>query len=336
MNTKSLLAVVLILSGISAPAPGFARTWHIKSDGTGDAPTIQAGVDSAAVTDTVSVAPGTYSHSTEVLIGGVVKKVNVHLYKNIFLIAEDSFHNTVLDFSDNDHAVYINGTESALLKGFHIYLLPDWGGYKPPKGHSVYCASGCAIEFNLVRYNFYGTAIYIHDDSAYPKIVRGNVLLHNYAGVHVCASKVTVENNTVFSDTSVEFGVGVFFSPDCASELIIQNNILVWGSRAIDCYPACDPGAFMIRCNGLHETILDADRGSASFALDPSNFDIPWGNPQFCGAGAGNFYLQSDSPCAPGNHPRGYDCGFVGAYPVNCGTTPAERSTWGNVKSLYE
>ena len=33
-----------------------ARTWYILPDGTGDAPTIQAGIDSAAIADTVLVA----------------------------------------------------------------------------------------------------------------------------------------------------------------------------------------------------------------------------------------------------------------------------------------
>jgi hypothetical protein len=37
------------------------RTWHINPDGTGDAPTIQAGVDSAATGDVVQLADGTFT-----------------------------------------------------------------------------------------------------------------------------------------------------------------------------------------------------------------------------------------------------------------------------------
>lgn len=59
-------------------------------------------------------------------------------------------------------------------------------------------------------------------------------------------------------------------------------------------------------------------------------------DPQFCGIpGSANLYLQIDSPCAPGNHPSGDDCGLIGAYPVNCGNTSAQAASWSKVKSLY-
>ena len=39
----------------ASPQPASGRTWHIFNDGTGDAHTVQAGIDSAAVGDTVLV-----------------------------------------------------------------------------------------------------------------------------------------------------------------------------------------------------------------------------------------------------------------------------------------
>lgn len=60
------LSLCLLLFSLSALVPkSFSRTWHIKVDGSGDAPTIQAAIDSAALFDTVLVGPGTYSWSNQ-------------------------------------------------------------------------------------------------------------------------------------------------------------------------------------------------------------------------------------------------------------------------------
>jgi len=53
----AVLSSCLILT-LSSTA--LARTWHIIPDGTGDAPTIQAGIDSAAAEDVVELANGTF------------------------------------------------------------------------------------------------------------------------------------------------------------------------------------------------------------------------------------------------------------------------------------
>jgi hypothetical protein len=52
-------AAVVALLAMSTPA--LARVWHVNPGGTGDAPTIQAAIDSAAVGDTVSLADGNYT-----------------------------------------------------------------------------------------------------------------------------------------------------------------------------------------------------------------------------------------------------------------------------------
>ncbi|MFH1314215.1 MAG: right-handed parallel beta-helix repeat-containing protein [Candidatus Eisenbacteria bacterium] len=56
-------------SGVRLDAP---RNWHITADGLGDAPTIQAGVDSAASGDTVTVACGVYHEHFVTIKSGIM------------------------------------------------------------------------------------------------------------------------------------------------------------------------------------------------------------------------------------------------------------------------
>ncbi|UCH85550.1 MAG: hypothetical protein JSW50_07650 [Candidatus Latescibacterota bacterium] len=53
---------LFLLLTVSTPN---ARTWYITVDGSGDAPTIQAAIDSAGMDDTLLVAPGNYTWSNQ-------------------------------------------------------------------------------------------------------------------------------------------------------------------------------------------------------------------------------------------------------------------------------
>lgn len=45
--------------------------------------------------------------------------------------------------------------------------------------------------------------------------------------------------------------------------------------------------------------------------------------------------LSHDSPCLPGNHPGGYECGTIGAREACCDPTPIYDRSWGQVKSVF-
>ena len=62
MPLRSAAGVALLFTLLAlAAAPAGSATWYIKSDGTGDAPTIQAGITASTNGDTVLVAAGTYT-----------------------------------------------------------------------------------------------------------------------------------------------------------------------------------------------------------------------------------------------------------------------------------
>ncbi|HUV37685.1 MAG TPA: T9SS type A sorting domain-containing protein [Patescibacteria group bacterium] len=60
----------------------------------------------------------------------------------------------------------------------------------------------------------------------------------------------------------------------------------------------------------------------------PHNFSA---DPLFCDAGAGIFTLHSASPCLPGNHPNGCDCGLIGAEGLGCPDGAPYISSLGDV-----
>jgi len=72
MKTLTPLPVVVaFLVCILSAQPTGARTWYILPDGTGDASTVQAGIDSAAVGDIVEVVCGTYYEYDIVMKSGI-------------------------------------------------------------------------------------------------------------------------------------------------------------------------------------------------------------------------------------------------------------------------
>jgi len=68
-NRQKLLIVFV---AVMLPQSVSARTWYIKADGTGDAPFIWSGIDSAVAGDTVLVGPGTYQVGSMEMKDGVI------------------------------------------------------------------------------------------------------------------------------------------------------------------------------------------------------------------------------------------------------------------------
>jgi len=158
MKPTLLIALALCL----AP-PLQARTWNIREDGSGDAPTVQAGIDSAAAGDTVLVHPGTYHEAIS------------YLGKTIIVRSLAGPEVTTLDATGfGTWAVLFDGVgnRAATLEGMRIT-----GG----RAGIAIIASQPSILGNLIVGNEPASGILCGADTSLPwsPLIRGNTIIGN-------------------------------------------------------------------------------------------------------------------------------------------------------------
>jgi predicted outer membrane repeat protein len=130
----SAVIIAIILIFFSVPKL-YATTWYIKPDSTGDAITIQAGIDSAAVGDTVLVACGTYYEYNIIMGSGITLKSETGEADCATIDAQRSFANP-------GPVMVCNGDSTTHIEGIKLK-----NGYVPHFGGGLYC-SGDVIIMN--------------------------------------------------------------------------------------------------------------------------------------------------------------------------------------------
>jgi hypothetical protein len=140
------------LAAMSNPASAYVagpgRTWEVNVAGTGDAPTVQAAIDSAVTGDIVVVGPGRYYENID------------FLGKDITVRSAEGPETTILDGSARDSSVVVmmhDETRNAVLEGFTI-------------------TGGRGWKFGPI--NTYGGGIFLVGASA---TIRNNLILGNQA-----------------------------------------------------------------------------------------------------------------------------------------------------------
>jgi hypothetical protein len=116
-----IVSTVFMLLCVLSPLSAQARTWYVKADSTGDAPTIRAAIDSAQAGDEVLVGPGAYTWSNQV--GVEPDWALIHVDKDIWLHSEDGPAATVLDAEGHSNCVsiYLEGVDiHPTIEGFTI------------------------------------------------------------------------------------------------------------------------------------------------------------------------------------------------------------------------
>ena len=135
-------AVLIILA---LPNSLLAATWNVRADGTGDAPAIQTGIDSAGAGDTVLVGPGTY-----------LENINF-LGKDIVLVSEFGPGATTIDGSQGNQPVVRfqnQETRAAVIEGFTITGGQGTRDFGSPRGGGILCIrSSPTIKSNWIIRN---------------------------------------------------------------------------------------------------------------------------------------------------------------------------------------
>lgn len=325
----AVLVAFLLVWFISSPTCLLGKTWYVKPDQTGDAPTIGAAIDSTSTGDTVLVAPGTYTEAW------------LEIYKSIHLISENGAQNTQIyapPFAESS-VLSLNGLSSnSSVIGFTLGGGTLWMSYG---GGIDLDASSTLIKDNIIRWNSatWGGGIACTNGGA--PIIRKNVIYGNYGegeAIYVWNSSAVIDSNTIAYNGD-PYGWGGAIQINSTLPVTISNNIIAFNqgneNGGIYCYSS--PENIVFGCNLVYGNtpanysgeLPDQTGINGNFSLDP----------QFCAVNpdsTGNFLLQSDSPCLPGNHPDGYSCGLIGKFPVGCGMISTKERSWGEIKSLFK
>jgi hypothetical protein len=346
-NVLLILLTILLAAPLSVPA----RTWHVNPEGTGDAPTIKAGVDSAAAGDTLLLADGTYTGNGNRDVG-VGKAVTV---------ASESGNPEacIIDCQGNDTEYHRGFTMNAgRLEG--LTIRNGWQDYGGALDLGVGVAvSNCRFIDNSAYES--GGAIVVWSTWDYSTVrdcyFEGNTAIW-YGGavgtppyymVHVRFEDCTFVANDCPRGAAVYIGDDVeeyeFLMEGCTMVGNIGTCVAAWGylytriSRTIIAYGtgAAVSGAPVLACCDIYGN--EGGDWTANIVSGLGHNGNISACPSFCLADAEpyDFRLCDDSPCLPGNHPDGYDCGLIGAWDEGCacGPTKTEPATWGAIKSIY-
>ncbi|MEZ5063429.1 MAG: right-handed parallel beta-helix repeat-containing protein [bacterium] len=352
-----LLTVVAVLV---TSAPAWAATLHVPADYS----TIQAGIDAAAVGDTVSVAPGIYSECSQ-SAGG---ELHCILLRSGVLVrgATGNPADVVLDASAGDRVARAWSVDDAALEGLTLTGASSFGGLLVQ--WSSIRISDCALTGNS------GGAAYLGEsETRFERCVvadneQGGLSFFGAPIARDPGQRVVIdcsffrnEGNAVLAAGLIDLEiVGCLFAHNFGGPSILADSAFPTLTRCtlVANDSGSDSGVVRLNFGGtIQSTVIAFNAGRAIFCTGQpvaisctdlyENSEGNWasciadqfglnGNlfrdPLFCGLDDDNYTLGEDSPLLATNN----DCQvLIGAFGQGCGPLSVDETSWGSLKASF-
>jgi hypothetical protein len=357
---KMIPAVIVIIVLVSV-CGALGRTWNIHPSGSGDAPTIQAGIDSAAAGDTVRVNSGTYyEHDIQMKSGILLMHIN-SIAGECIIDAQGQGRVMLCDGVDETARIWYftftgghaAGTGSAGCGGAILFTnssAPEvllsicQGNVADNLGGAVYCEdhSDPSIDQCVFHENQAGigggalACVSYSGPSVVETHIWANLTGGNGGGVY-CGDFASpyFQLSNLFNCVAAGHG-GALYSESNGSP-VLENCMLVFSMDGEGAYAADDMSIPYFRCCDIFGNqggdwigrIADQSGADYNFSLNPLFCDSTDVEPTHA------LHVETCSPCFRGNPPSG-SCGDIGYVYTGCDCgEAAEPVEWGAIKALY-
>lgn len=265
--TLALTAVLLIGCG-GWPTEARARIWRVRLDRTGDVPTIQAALDSAAPGDEVLVAPGTYSWTSEDGDATAPTPSLLYMQPDLILRSEGGPEVTSLDAERRGRVVTCVDVRQVRIEGFTVR-----NGRSGASGAGIYVAgdSRATIANCIVRDNF--------------------VLEYGRGGGIYCENATLLDCRILSNICSICPGGGLYVNSSLVSRCVIEDNLAF-----LHDYQGGHGGGLVAVSSTVVDCRIEGNRGSvgAGVRLDRSSLTrCIVTNNEGAGPGGGVFAQQA-------------------------------------------